>query len=71
MIADDDMVSAWKPSSEAASQDRWLRLSEKRMRRLRLSTIQCGVPRAGFQRMNGFDEHWRRYRSREGLRPSR
>jgi hypothetical protein len=40
------------------SQDRWLRLFEQRMRKLRLITIQCGIPRAAFERVNGFDEHF-------------
>jgi GT2 family glycosyltransferase len=40
------------------SQDRWLRLFEGRMRKLRLITIQCGVPRSAFERVNGFDERY-------------
>ncbi len=40
------------------SQDPWLRLFEARMRKLRLITIQCGIPRAAFERVNGFDEHF-------------
>ena len=41
------------------SQDRWMRLFEGRLRKLRLITIQCGVPRTAFQRVNGFDERYR------------
>ena len=37
---------------------RWLRLSEARMRSVRLITLQCAVPRRAFEHVNGFDERY-------------
>ena len=36
----------------------WLLRSEQRVRRLRLSTAQASMPRAAFERVNGFDEEF-------------